>query len=266
MIRNQTFDLEKLKEYILNIYKEKGEIIIIAHGDWDGVVGAGLLKRWIKDQLNLEVQVEFPFKELATMNLDKVITIEIASFTQSTKNSIVIDHHIQGKSIDPSNIAVIDNKNYDKSSVATLIADVFNIETDKQLLSAVDAIDNGQVNLVKYIIDKIPSKYHNLADEVNHILQRAPEVVQMYAAFRADVAGFPRKRVANWVFEQDLQTVKEWASENCLPFRDVMTKIIKILKENVIKIPGFDAVIVTGVNGNVNSLESNALKPAALYL
>ena len=266
MAGDQIFNLEKTKERILEIYKKTGEILIIAHGDWDGVVGAGLLKRWIKNHLDLDVQLTFPFKELATMNLDKVITIETTNFAESTKNSIVIDHHIQGKSIDPSNVEIIDNQNYDKSSVATLIADVFNIELNKEFLMAIDAIDNGKVNLVKYILEHLSSNHNNMTDEINQILHNASDEIKLYAAFRADVPGFPRERIAHWISEKDFQSIKGWTTEKCLIFADVMPSIIKILKENVIKIPGFDAVIVTGVNGNIDPLESNALKPAALYL
>ncbi|MFX1259263.1 MAG: hypothetical protein ACFFAN_15520 [Promethearchaeota archaeon] len=263
---NNNINIEEIKKKILEIYRKKGEVKIIAHGDWDGVVGAGFLKKWIKENLNVKTTVDFPFKDLPTMILDEVITIETSNFAQNTKNSIIIDHHIQRKKIDPSNINIIDNENYDKSSVATLIVDAFQIQTNKEFLKAIEDIDNGRINLVKYILERLSSNYRKLKKEITQILLNAPLDIKLYASFKADTQKFPRDKISGWISKNNFNSLSKWASKKCKDFGKVMISVAKVLKRNIIDIPEADALIVVGPNRELNSDESQALKPAALYL
>jgi hypothetical protein len=259
-------DINLVKKRIVKIFEKKGEVTIVAHGDWDGVVGAGLLKAWIKDNLNLGTTIIFPFKELSTMVLDNVITIETSNFAQNTTNSIIIDHHIQRKKIDPTNLTIIDNETYDKSSVATLIADFFKIKIKREFLKAVDDIDNGKINLIKYIIEKLSNNFNDEDKKIIEVLNNAPEVFKLYAAFRADVIGFPRLMIAEWISIKNFKALQEWASNKCISFKDVMLNVIEILENSIIKIPGIDAVILSSLEMEIDSYKAQALRPAALYL
>ncbi|MEE9378563.1 MAG: hypothetical protein V3V33_11085 [Candidatus Lokiarchaeia archaeon] len=259
-------DINLVKKRIVKIFEKKSEVKIVAHGDWDGVVGAGLLKAWIKDNLKLNTIIIFPFKELSRMVLDNVITIETSNFAQNTTNSIIIDHHIQRKKIDPSNLTIIDNKTYDKSSVATLIADFFKIKFNREFLKAVDDIDNGKINLIKYIIENLSNNFSDVNKKIIEVLHSAPVVFKLYAAFRADVLGFPRLKIAEWISGKNYKALQEWASNKCINFKDIMLNIREILENNIIKIPGLDAILLSSSEMEIDSYKAQALKPAALYL
>lgn len=259
-------DINLVKKHIFKIFKRKDEVKIVAHGDWDGVVGAGLLKSWIKVNLKLNAIIVFPFKELSTMVLDNVITIETSNFAQNTTNSIIIDHHIQRKKNDPSNLTIIDNETYDKSSIATLIADFFKIKFNREFLNAIDDIDNGKINLIKYVIENMSNNFNDVNKKIIEVLHNAPKVFKLYAAFRADVIGFPRLKIAEWISGKNYKALQEWASNKCVSFKDIILNVIEILETNIIKIPGIDAVLLSSSEMEIDSYKAQSLKPAAQYL
>jgi nanoRNase/pAp phosphatase (c-di-AMP/oligoRNAs hydrolase) len=170
---------------------------IVAHGDWDGVVGAGLLSRVFG------VPLEFPL-ELADLNIENAACIEITPTRVKTmRNSLIIDHHgtETRQGIDKMGNEWILKPDY--RAVSSLISDHFKLEFPQEWRTAVEEVDTATLN----------SKLGNI----------------IWRAYRIDPQGFPRQQVAEMVRKGNWRELREWAEKVSSEYQKIEEKTKELL-------------------------------------
>jgi nanoRNase/pAp phosphatase (c-di-AMP/oligoRNAs hydrolase) len=173
---------------------------IVAHGDWDGVVGAGLLSRIY------DLPIEFPI-ELQDLIIENAACIEIIpDRVTSLRNSLIIDHHgtqlRQG--IDEQNNQWILEPEY--KAVSSLIADHWQLEFPEEWRNAVEEVDTA-----------------NLKSELSQTI---------WKAYRVDAKSFPRQQVAEMVKKGNWKQLQEWAEKQQTEYRKVEEKTKELLEKS----------------------------------
>ncbi len=151
---------------------------IIAHKDWDGVFGGGLILRLF----NIPIIFSHRLNQAR-----KSIIIEVPiSFDAILEENLIIDHHDCKKSllreIGLGNMIICD-ENYD--SVASLIADLFDLEAPNELLDALECIERGEI------------EDFDLAKD-------------MFIAYVASLDGFPYRTIAQYVKNKEWNKIITW--------------------------------------------------------
>ena len=173
---------------------------IVAHGDWDGVVGAGLLSRILK------VSLEFPL-ELTDLTIGNSACIEITpGRVKSLRNSLIIDHHgtkpHQGK--DEHGNQWILKPEY--KAVSSLIADHWQLEFPKEWRIAIEEVDTA-----------------NLTLKLSQTL---------WKAYRINAKGFPRQKVAGMVKKGNWKQLQEWAENRQTEYQKVDEKTKELIEKS----------------------------------
>nr|MDO8080306.1 hypothetical protein [Candidatus Freyarchaeota archaeon] len=173
---------------------------IVAHGDWDGVVGAGLLSRIIS------VPLEFPL-ELADLTIENAACIEIIpSRVKSLRNSLIIDHHgtQPRQGMDEMGNEWILEPEY--KAVSSLIADHWQLEFPEEWRTAVEGVDSAALD----------SKLSTV----------------IWKAYRVDPQGFPRQQVAEMVKKGNWKELREWAKKGYAEYQRVEEKTKELLEKS----------------------------------
>ncbi|MBS7249229.1 MAG: hypothetical protein KIH08_01350 [Candidatus Freyarchaeota archaeon] len=173
---------------------------IVAHGDWDGVIGAGLLSRVY------DVPLEFPL-ELADLIIEDAACIEITpGRVSSIRNSIIIDHHATEAHpyVDEKGNVWILKPEY--RAVSTLIADHWQLEFPSEWRTAVEEVDTANLN--------------------------SPLSKTLWRAYRVDAKGFPRQKVAEMVRKGEWEQLGKWAYEKQEEYRNVEEKTKELLSRS----------------------------------
>jgi hypothetical protein len=140
---------------------------IVAHGDWDGVVEAGLLSRVYA------VPLEFPL-ELAGLIIEDAACIEITpGRVSSIRDSIIIDHHATEEhpyTDEQGNVWILKPE---YRAVSSLIADQWSLEFPSEWRVAIEEVDTANLN--------------------------SPLSKTLWRAYRVNAQGFPRQKVAEMV-------------------------------------------------------------------
>lgn len=173
---------------------------IIAHGDWDGVVGAGLFSR-IHD-----LPLEFPL-ELQDLTIENAACIEITpDRVTSLRNSLIVDHHgtQPRQGMDEQGNQWILEPEY--KAVSSLIADHWQLEFPKEWRTAVEEVDTA-----------------TLKSKLSQTL---------WKSYRVDAKGFPRQKVAEMVKKGNWKQLQEWAEKLQAEYQKVETKTKELLKKS----------------------------------
>jgi nanoRNase/pAp phosphatase (c-di-AMP/oligoRNAs hydrolase) len=173
---------------------------IVAHGDWDGVVGAGLFLR-IHD-----LPLEFPL-ELLELTIENAACIEITpDRVTSLRNSLIIDHHgtQPRQGMDERGNQWILEPEY--KAVSSLIADHWQLELPKEWRAAVEEVDTATLNST---------------------LSQT-----LWKAYRVDAQGFPRLQVAEMVKKGNWKQLQEWAENRQAEYRKVEEKTKELLEKS----------------------------------
>ncbi|MEM3587827.1 MAG: hypothetical protein QXO71_10965, partial [Candidatus Jordarchaeaceae archaeon] len=171
---------------------------IVAHGDWDGVVGAGLLSRTIN------APIEFPL-ELADLTVENAACIEITpGRVKNLRNSLIIDHHgnqpRQGRDEMGNEWILVP----EYRAVSSLIADHFKLEFPEEWRTAVEEVDSATLN----------SKLGNI----------------IWRVYRVGPQGFPRHQVAEMVKEGRWKELQEWAEKAHAEYQKIEEKTKELLR------------------------------------
>ncbi|MEX2723799.1 MAG: hypothetical protein Q6367_007895, partial [Candidatus Freyarchaeota archaeon] len=173
---------------------------IVAHGDWDGVVGAGLLSRIYN------VPLEFP-TELKDLTIENAACIEITpGRVKSLKNSLIVDHHEtkpQQESDKNGNEWILEPR---YRAVASLIADHFKLEYPQEWRTAVEEVDTAKLN--------------------------SELATALWRAYRADPQGFPRQEVAEMVRKGEWEQLGKWAREKQEEYLKVGEKAKELIQRS----------------------------------
>ena len=146
---------------------------IVSDGDWDGVVGTGLLLRYGKGHGIIPSSVLFPNpKTFSSLHIDKKICIEIIPTKCFIEHSLIFDHH-EGPQTDKyqGNVWVFGKF----ESVAELISKTLGIMIPPEWMTAVNEVDTARI--------------HTKLGEL------------LFKAYHADVTNFPREHIAKLVAE-----------------------------------------------------------------
>ncbi|MEM2144646.1 MAG: hypothetical protein QW279_04745, partial [Candidatus Jordarchaeaceae archaeon] len=173
---------------------------IVAHGDWDGVIGAGLFSRVH------ELPIDFPL-ELQDLTIENAACIEITpDRVKSLRNSLIIDHHgTQPRSgMDEQDNQWILEPEYE--SVSSLIADHWKLEFPEDWRTAVEEVDTA-----------------NLKSKLSQTL---------WKAYRVDAKSFPRQRVAEMVKNGNWKQLQEWAEKQQAEYIKVEKKTKELLEKS----------------------------------
>ncbi|MFB0562392.1 MAG: DHHA1 domain-containing protein [Candidatus Lokiarchaeia archaeon] len=178
----------------IDVYK------IVAHGDWDGVVGAGLLSRIYN------LPLEFPL-ELPELTIENAVCIEITpGRVKSLLNSLIIDHHGSQprQDTDEQGNQWILEPEY--KAVSSLIADHWKLELPMEWRTAVEEVDTATLK----------TKLGTL----------------IWKAFRVDAHGFPRKKVAEMVKKGNWKQLQEWAENRQTEYQKVDEKTKELIEKS----------------------------------
>jgi len=173
---------------------------IVAHGDWDGVVGAGLLSRVYN------VPLEFPL-ELADLTVENAVCIEITpGRVKELRNSLVVDHH--GTT---ARLGVDENGNQwilqpEHKAVSSLIADHWQLEFPEEWRKAVEEVDTA-----------------TLTSKLSQTL---------WKAYRVDAQNFPRQWVAEKVRRGSWEEIRRWAEEQQAEYQKVEEKAEELVAKS----------------------------------
>ncbi|MEM3593177.1 MAG: DHHA1 domain-containing protein [Candidatus Jordarchaeaceae archaeon] len=173
---------------------------IVAHGDWDGVVGAGLLSRIY------DLPIEFPL-DLQDLTIENAACVEITpDRVAGLKNSLIIDHHgIQPRhGTDKQGNQWVLEPEYD--SVSSLIADHWKLDFPEEWRNALEEVDTA-----------------NLKSKLGQTL---------WKAYRVDAKGFPRQQVAEMVKNGNWKKLQEWAETQQAAYRKVEEKTKELLEKS----------------------------------
>ena len=152
---------------------------IVSDGDWDGVVGTGLLLRYSREHRVSPSSVLFPNpKTFANLHIDRKVCIEIIPTKCYIEHSLIFDHH-EGPQTDKyqGNIWIFGKS----ESVAELISKVLEVSIPEQWMTAVNEVDTARIN----------SKLGEL----------------LFKAYHADVANFPREHIAKLIADENYSEI-----------------------------------------------------------
>ncbi len=173
---------------------------IVAHGDWDGVAGAGLLSRII------EAPLEFPL-ELTELTIENAACIEITpGRVKSLRNSLIIDHHgtQQREGVDEQVNQWILKPEY--KAVSSLIADHWQLE--------------------------FPQEWRNAIEEVDTATLKTELSKKIWKAYRVDAKGFPRQQAAEMVKKGEWKQLREWAEKQQEEYPKIEEKTRELLEKS----------------------------------
>jgi len=183
-------------------YKDmKPEILkIVAHGDWDGVVGAGLLSRVF------DVPLEFPL-ELADLNIENAACIEITpGRVKSMRSSMIVDHHGTQSFHGPDEEGNVWILKPEYKAVSSLIADYWRLDFPEEWRTAVEEVDTAKLN--------------------------SQLAIMLWKAYRIDPQGFPRHQVAEMVKKGKWEGIKKWVEEQMTGYEKVEEKAKELLERS----------------------------------
>ncbi|MGQ9722993.1 MAG: hypothetical protein ACUVXA_16920 [Candidatus Jordarchaeum sp.] len=170
---------------------------IIAHGDWDGVVGAGLLSR-IQD-----LPLEFPL-ELPDLIVENAACIEITpGRVKNMRNSLIIDHHgtQPREGVDEQGNQWILKPEY--KAVSSLIADHWKLDFPEEWRKAIEEVDTATLNT-----------------ELSQTL---------WKAYRVDAKSFPRQQTAEMVKKGEWKQLQELAEKQQTEYQKIEEKTVELL-------------------------------------
>mgnify|MGYP000185601048 CR=1 FL=1 len=173
---------------------------IVSDGDWDGILATSLLIKLAR-RYNIEPIISYPHpKELRSMKLNDVVSIEITPTKTQITNSIIFDHHekIEGY----GNIWIFDDK---APSVAALVSEVLGIPTDEEILDAVNAIDQG--NWRQDILSQL-----------------------LFKAYQIDPVSFPRLEITYKLAKDDFKSVIELCKARAKAFKNIERRANELKK------------------------------------
>lgn len=173
---------------------------IVAHGDWDGVIGAGLFSRIY------DLPLEFPL-ELQNLTIENAACIEITpDRVTRLRNSLIIDHHgtQPRQGIDEQDNQWILEPEY--KAVSSLIADHWQLDFPKEWRTAIEEVDTA-----------------TLKSKLSQTL---------WKSYRVDAQGFPRQKVAEMVKKGNWKQLQEWAEKQKAEYQKVETKTKELLMKS----------------------------------
>nr|MDO8080289.1 DHH family phosphoesterase [Candidatus Freyarchaeota archaeon] len=173
---------------------------IVAHWDWDGVVGAGLLSRIY------DLPLEFP-TDLKDLTIENAACIEITpGRVKSLRNSLIVDHHGTQPRQGPDKQGNEWILEPEYKAVSSLIADYWQLEFPEEWRTAVEEVDTANLN--------------------------SELAATLWRAYRTDTQGFPHQQVAEMVKKGNWKEIQEWAEKQQAEYQKVQEKAKELVEKS----------------------------------